>query len=46
MSGDSGEQALECLGCGSKWIVISSNGVSIIARLAECPLCERKTEAS
>jgi hypothetical protein len=42
MTENPGEQTIECQGCGSKWLVISSNGVRIIARLVECPLCERK----
>ncbi len=39
------EQEIVCEGCGSKWLVISTNCVQIIARLTECPLCERKEEA-
>jgi hypothetical protein len=39
---EKGEQTIECVGCGSKWLVISSNGVRVLARLAECPLCGQK----
>jgi hypothetical protein len=35
-------QVLVCGGCGNKWLIISSNHASIVARLVECPLCENK----
>jgi len=41
MSEKSG-QIIECVGCGSKWHV--DVGVSVIAKLKECPLCEPKAE--
>jgi hypothetical protein len=44
MSENSGEQTIVCQGCGSNWLINSSNKVQIVARLVECPLCEPKWE--
>jgi hypothetical protein len=35
-------QVIYCLGCGSKWLIIASNKVGVVARSVECPLCENK----
>ena len=36
------EQMIVCRGCGSKWRVdISKGRASVMAKLEECPLCER-----
>ena len=39
----SGDQVVVCEGCGSKWRVdIAKGRASVIAKLEECPLCERQ----
>jgi hypothetical protein len=36
------EQIIVCRGCGSKWLLdIAKGRASVIAKLEECPLCEK-----
>jgi len=36
------EQIIVCESCGSKWLINAFNHASIIARLLECPLCNKE----
>lgn len=36
------EQIIVCRGCGSHWLIdIAKGRASVIAKLVECPLCEK-----
>ena len=41
----SGNQLIECHGCGSLWLINFADVAKISAKLMECPLCELTKEA-
>ena len=45
MSEHSGEQLIECHGCGSLWLIDFATFAKIIAKLMQCPICELTQEA-
>jgi hypothetical protein len=41
------DQVVVCEGCGSKWrVTIAKGRASVIAKLEECPLCEKQETIS
>ena len=45
MSEHSEEQLIECLGCGSLWLIDFTDNAKIIAKLMQCPLCDLTKKA-